>query len=393
MTTYDADVAVVGLGALGSMTLWRLASRGVNVIGVEQFGIAHDLGSSHGSTRLFRLACFEHPDLGSMAFHALDLWRELEEISGTELLTLTGGVMIGPQDSELIVGTRQAAANAGASVEELSREELAQRFPVFANTDPSYVGLWDPNAGVLRPEASITAAINAAKARGAQVLDRTKVTAITETTDGVEIRTEDRVIRARSVVVAAGPWISKLLDLPHLTPMRTIMTWFRPTEAALDVDRLPVFIRHIDDQRTIWGHGGIDGLPIKVGAPDNEFNIRPTDPDTIDRELSDGDVAGARDVVRQYFHGIDPEPAESYTCMITFSPDLQFVLGPREPGSKVIIAGGCSGHAFKHASAIGDFLAGSALGEPPSLRHQFVSPERFLFATQNTYNNQQKAEN
>jgi sarcosine oxidase len=381
VTTYDTDVVVVGLGALGSMTLWRLASRGVDVIGVEQFGIAHDLGSSHGSTRLFRLACFEHPDLGAMALHAHDLWRELEDVSRTELLTLTGGVMIGPQNSELIVGTRQAARNAGKSVEEISPGELPHRFPVFKNDDPSYVGLWDPNAGVLRPEASITAAINAAKARGAQVLDRTKVTAITETIDGVEVRTGDRVIRARSVVVAAGPWISKMLDLPHLTPMRTIMTWFRPTDGALDVDRLPVFIRHFDQQRTIWGHGGIDGLPIKVGAPDNEFNIRPTDPDTIDRELSVGDIAGARDIVRQYFNGIDPDPVDAYTCMITFSPDLQFVLGPREPGSRVIIGGGCSGHAFKHASAIGDFLAGSALGEAPSLRHSFVSPQRFLFAT------------
>lgn len=379
MTTYDTDVVVVGLGALGSMTLWRLASRGVDVVGVEQFDIAHDLGSSHGSTRLFRLACFEHPDLGSMALQAHDLWRELEDVSGTELLTLTGGVMIGPQNSELIMGTRQAAANAGKSVEELTGEDLAQRFPVFANTDPSYVGLWDPNAGVLRPEASIKAAVNAAKARGAQVLDRTKVTAITETAEGVEVRTEDRVIRARSVVVAAGPWMAKMLALPHLTPMRTIMTWFRPTEGALDVDRLPVFIRHIDDQRTIWGHGGFEGLPLKIGAPDNEIILRPTDPDTIDRDLSDGDIAAGRETVQRYFNGVDPDPVEAYTCMITFSPDHQFVLGPREAGSRVIIAGGCSGHAFKHASAIGDFLAGSAVGETPSLRHQFVSPERFLF--------------
>lgn len=377
MTKYDADVVVVGLGALGSMALWRLAARGVDVIGIEQFDIAHNLGSSHGDTRLFRTACFEHPDLGAMAVRSRDLFRELEDVTNTTLLTLTGGVMIGPPDSELIVGTRQAAATAGESVEELSWADVVERFPPHASTDPSYVGLWDPNAGAVRPEASISAAVQAAKAAGADVRVRTKVTGIREISDGVEVETEDRTYTARTVVVAAGTWIPKLLDLPGLTPVRTIMTWFRASEGVLGMDRMPVFIRHINDQQTIWGHGQIDGLPIKVGAPDNEYNVRPTDPDTIDRVLAEEDIAAARETVARYLDGIDPEPVLAYTCMITFSPDHQFVLGPRENGSRVIIAGGDSGHAFKHASAIGEFLAGSALGEPASDRYAFVSPTRF----------------
>lgn len=377
MTKYDADVVVVGLGALGSMTLWRLASRGIDVVGIEQFDIANDKGSSFGSTRLFRTACFEHPDLGSMALHARDLYRELEDVSATELLTLTGGVMIGPPKSELIVGTRQAAANAGTIVDELSWKELTERFPVHASTDPSYVGIWDPGAGVVRPEASIRSAVQAAKALGAQVLDRTKVTSIHETTNGVEVRIEDRTIRARSVVVAAGPWVSKLLGEPSLVPIRLLMTWFQARQGDLHTDQLPVFIRHFNDERTFWGHGQLDGMPIKVGAPDDPTNFSVTDPDTIDRRVSDSDIAVARDVVARYLEGIDPNPVRTSVCMITDSVDRHFVLGPRERGSRVILASGDSGHAFKHATAIGEFLAGSALGEAPSSRHAFVSPSRF----------------
>lgn len=377
MTKRDADVVVVGLGAMGAMALWRLAARGIDVIGCEQFDIAHELGSSFGSTRLFRLACFEHPDLGAMATRSRDLFRELEDATDTKLLSLTGGVMIGPPNSQLIVGTREAAAIAGESVDELTWAELVERFPVHASTDPSYVGLWDANAGAVRPEASITAAVQAAKALGAEVLTHTKVVDIRETTDGVEIRAADRTLRARAVVVAAGTWIPKLLDLPDLRPFRTIMTWFRATEGVLEMDRMPVFIRHINDRQTFWGHGQIDGLPIKVGAPDDEYNVRPTDPDKIDRDISDEDIAGARHAVGRYLDGIDPDPVLAYACMITFSPDHQFLLGPLETGSRVIIAGGDSGHAFKHASAIGDFLAASALGEAPSDRHDFVAPNRF----------------
>lgn len=377
MSTFDADVAVVGLGAMGSMALWRLAARGVDVIGIEQFDIAHDRGSSHGSTRLFRLACFEHPDLGAMALRAHDLWRELEDASERELLTLTGGLMVGPPQSDLITGTRRAAAAAGAPVEELSWGDVTERFPVHASTDPAYVGLWDPGAGVLRPEASVSAAVSVARSLGAEVLERTRVTAIVESADGVEVVTDGRTIRVRRVVVAAGPWIAKVLDLPELEATRIVMTWFQPSGDALPVERMPVFIRHIDDQRTFWGHGQFGGLPIKVGAPDDEVNTRPTDPDAVDRAVSEADLAGVRHAVATYLEGIDPEPVDAYTCLITFSPDHQFVLGPRARGSRVIVAGGCSGHAFKHASAIGDLLARAAVGDEPAPNERFVAPDRF----------------
>ena len=376
MTVKDADVIVVGLGAMGSMALWRLAERGVDVIGIEQFDIAHSLGSSGGQTRLFRTACFEHPSLGSIARQAQSLWRELEDKSGSELLTLTGGVMIGPADSELIQGTRAAAETAGERVTDLSHGELADRFPAHTNVDPSFVGLWDPEAGVVRPELGITSAIQAASDLSARVLTRTHVIKVEESADGVEVTTDEKTLRARSVIVAAGPWLSHLAGTPRLEPLRVIMTWFRPVRQHLTTDTFPVFIRHIDDGRTFWGHGQIDGLPVKIGAPDDPSNVQPTNPDTIDRTVHDGDLEVIRETVSRYVAGVDPQPAVSSVCMVTLSSDWQFLLGPREPGSSIILAGGCSGHAFKHAPAIGEYLAAAAIGSRPPFDGDFVNPAR-----------------
>lgn len=380
MTAYDADVIVVGLGAIGAMALWRLAKRGADVIGIEQFGIPHHLGSSGGSTRLFRTACFEHPQLGLFARHAHSLWRELECNSGSEILTLTGGVMIGPADSNLLAGTNAAAEVSGVRLTSLTHQDLAERFPAHISVDPSYVGLWDPHAGVVRPEVGITAAIATASSSGARALTGTRVVRIDESCFGVQVTTDSQSLRARSVVVATGPWLADTAKTPPLRPMRVIMTWFNPAPEPLPVDVFPVFIRHVDASRTFWGHGQIDGLPVKIGAPIDPSNFRATHPDTIDRTVHAEDVHLSRNTVARFLSGIDPQPASSSVCMVTLSADGQFVLGPRDRGSAVILAGGCSGHAFKHAPAIGDYVAAMALGREPPVAGEFMDPIRFLSA-------------
>lgn len=373
----DTDVVVVGLGALGSMALWRLAQKGVDVVGIEQFDIAHSLGSSGGKTRLFRTACFEHPGLGVVARHARDLWAELKDERGAEILSVTGGVMIGPAQSQLIKGTRAAAHAAGIAVTDLSHGQLAEHFPAHINVDRSYVGLWDPEAGVVRPELGITAAVESASSFGARVLSGTRVTRIEETSHGVTVITDEDSIRARSVIVAAGPWLSCLTDAPGLAPIRVIMTWFNPVGGqALTTDVFPTFIRHADDERTFWGHGQIDGLPVKIGAPDDPSNFSLTDPDTIDRTVHESDVRVVHDTVARCLGAIDPDPASSSVCMVTLSPDRQFLVGPREVGSPIILAGGCSGHAFKHAPALGEYLAATAVGDRPPFDGAFMNPRR-----------------
>src|SRR3954453_5840816 len=133
MAAFDADVAVIGLGAMGSNALWRLAVRGVDVLGFEQFRPGHVQGSSHGHTRLFRVACLEHPNMVPLAQRSLELWRELAERAGTPIIDITGGLMIGPAASDGGAGALAPARAHQLPVRQLTAAELTARYPQHAN--------------------------------------------------------------------------------------------------------------------------------------------------------------------------------------------------------------------------------------------------------------------
>ena len=377
---FDADVAVIGLGAIGSSAAWRLAARGLDVLGFEQFEPGHAWGGSTGTTRLFRVACLEHPGLTPIARRARSLWRELETSSGQRLFYETGGVMIGPPDSHIIEGTLRAAEAHDLPVERLDADEVGRRFPAHARVDPGDVGVWDPEAGILRPEAAIVAAVDAARAAGAGILTSTRVIAVESDADGVTIRTDDAEYRVRRVAVTSGPWISRFApDLP-LTPHRVVMTWFRARaghEANLDV--LPVFIRSVPGRDTwIWGHGampGSDGFDVKVG-PEFDGPFTADDPDAIDRDIHAGETDEISELVAATFPDVEPEPSAATTCIMTHTPDGLFVVGPTAH-PRVVVGGGCSGHSFKHASALGELVAQSVVGEPAFTDASFLDPRRF----------------
>jgi sarcosine oxidase len=379
MAERDADVAVIGLGAMGSNTLWRLAHRGVDVIGFERFRPGHVQGSSHGHTRLFRVACLEHPNLVPLAQRSLELWRELQDRSGTPIIDITGGLMIGPPDSDVVAGTLAAARAHDLPVQTLTATELTTRFPQHAGVPADHVAVWDPLAGVVRPEAGVIAACAAAEAAGAKVYTDTRVTDVQLVGDGVEIRTATRTFRVGQVVVTAGPWLKKLAPELPLEPIRTPMTWFRPREDAdaFDLSRFPIFIRAVDRDNWIWGHGAADGYDVKVG-PDQDPNFYAVDPDTVDRGVSARDWALISELVGRALPGLDPVPSRTTTCMITRSPDGQFQLGRLRGDRRLVVGGGCSGHAFKHASGIGELLAQIVCDETPLVDTDFVDPNRFL---------------
>lgn len=380
----DADVAVVGLGAMGSATLWRLAARGVDVIGFERFDPGHYLGSSHGATRLFRTACMEHPALVPLARTSQALWRALEKQSGTRLLDLTGGLMIGAPDSRVVAGTLAAAAANDLPVRTLTAAELAAGYPQHAGVPDDYIAVCDEGAGVVRPEAGVTAAVDAAAAAGAGLYTRTAVSSIDIGGEGVRLRTAARDFHVGQVVVTAGPWLGTLVpDLP-VAPIRTPMTWFAPREGPgqsgqrFDLDAFPVFIRALPDGHVIWGHGAIDGHPAKVGPETNPELDKPIDPDQCDRGVSADDYHLVSQLVGAALPGLDPVPVRTTTCMITRSPDGQFLLGRPRRNPRLVVAGGCSGHAFKHATGIGETLARIACDESPFVDLDFVDPNRFL---------------
>lgn len=371
--SFDANVAVLGLGTMGANALWRLAERGEDVLGIERFEPGHAFGSAHGGTRLFRMICKEHPGLVPIARRAAKLWRELETRSGQRLFEQTGGLTIGAPDSELITATRRVAEANGIELTTIDpREEFPQHSPLPAG----HIGLRDEQAGVLRPERAITAACRAAEAAGARTMFGTRVTAIEPDEHGVLIRTEARALRVCQVVVTTGAWLPEFAPSLPLAPLRTPQTWFAPRgetdEFALE--RFPTFVRAFEDGSTMWGHGGVDGADPKCGPASNPANPR-IKPDEIDRTVTPRDWELIGSMVAKGFEGLNPEPSEVNICMYTKTSDEQFVLG--RVGERVLLGGGGSGHAFKHGPALGEVLAELATGSAPFTDVSFLDPNRF----------------
>src|SRR5262249_3915626 len=169
------DVVVIGLGAFGSAALWRLAHRGVDVAGIERHGIGHHLGSSHGVTRLFRVACQEHPGLAPIALKSLELWTRLGDETGQRLVRQSGCLSVGSPGSRSVSGAVPAAAAAGLPVSQLSHDELVARQPQYAGLAPEGVAVWDPAAGICYPERNVRAQTAAAALLGAEVFPHTMV--------------------------------------------------------------------------------------------------------------------------------------------------------------------------------------------------------------------------
>ena len=378
---FDADVAVVGLGAMGSAAAWRLAERGVRVLGFERFRPGHVQGSSHGRTRLFRVACLEHPNLVPLAKKSKALWQELEKRSGTDLLQITGGLMIGAPDSPVLAGTLAAGRAHGLDIREVSRDELAVAHPQHQGLAPGHLAIWDPEAGVVRPEAGVVAACAAAAAAGATLHSDAAVAGIELIPGGVRVRTSTRTFTVAQVVVTTGAWLGKLVKELPLEPVRTPMTWFQPKAAGDDsfaLDKFPIFIRQVADDNWIWGHGSAaDEHGVKVG-PDQDPNFTAVDPDTIDRSISAVDSRLVSELVEAALPGLDPRPTSITTCMVTRSPDGQFQIGRPHDDPRLVVGGGCSGHAFKHAPGIGELLAQLTCGEKTLVDTDFVNPNRFL---------------
>jgi sarcosine oxidase len=386
-TPLDADVIVVGLGAWGSQALWRLAQRGLRVIGVERYGIGHSMGSTHGATRLFRVACMEHPGLAPIATRARDLWYDLGERTGQTLLRQTGGIMVGPRDGHVVAGTLRAAEDAGLAVTLLDHNELVSRFPQYADFASDDIGVWDPAAGITYPEKGVRAAVSAATDLGATVLTDTRVTAIELVDGGVEVSAGGRVLHCSRVVVALGAWMPDFVDTP-LVARRTPLFWFEGTrpeqtqpEGDFELDAFPVFIRQLPDGTTLWGHGADhtdgDGYAVKIGLEDSGNAFRDTHADSVDRYIHPGDDYGMlSEAVARAFPGLDSVPVKAIPCMVTNSPDRQFVIGHPGGDERIVVAGGDSGHGFKHAPAIGELLAQLAVGEELFTDIAFMDPDR-----------------
>jgi sarcosine oxidase len=246
------DVIVLGLGAMGSSTVYQLALRGQTVLGFDQFTPPHAFGSSHGKSRIIREAYFEDPLYVPLVKRAYHGWAELQARSGKRVLTRTGGLMIGAPDGVVVSGARASAVEHRLPYEELSAAELRARFPALRPAADA-VAIWEPRAGVLDPEAAIEAQLSLARAAKAELRFGEKVTKWRATADGVEVTTLSGTYTAARLVISAGPWIGELLPelaLP-LRVERNAVYWFDPLKPAeFTPNRFPIFIHEYAPDRT-----------------------------------------------------------------------------------------------------------------------------------------------
>jgi sarcosine oxidase len=350
------DVAIVGLGAMGSAAAFELARRGLDVIGFDRFAPPHTFGSSHGDTRIIREAYFEDPVYVPMVQRAFELWRELERLSGTALLEQTGGLMIGAPGSELVEGARHSAQLHGLQHSMLSAGEIHARFPVL-NPESDMVAVWEPRAGVLSPEACVTAQLEQAR-RGGAILRFDEPVSHWEADDGhVSVFTGLNRYRARQLVISAGAWVGSLLPgmrLP-LHVERQVLHWFEPRGDAdsFGPTRCPIHLWQFDRDRFFYGFPD-KGAGVKLAF---HHGGETTTMDGLRRDVTMEEVEEVRTAVRRFVPAADGRVLASVVCLYTNTPDGHFWID-RHPGrSNVLIASPCSGHGFKFAPVIGEIVA------------------------------------
>lgn len=361
------EVAVIGLGAVGSMALWRLAARGVAVVGFERFEPAHSRGSSHGETRMNKIIGDQPAPYKPLAVRSDELWRDLERESGVQLVVESGGLVIGPRNGPYVTRARMLADAQGMPYDEIDAAEIRRRYPAHA-VDDGDVALVDPHAGYLLSEDGIRAALGRAEALGAKTHHGVAVTILSDDGDeGVLLDVDGDRRRFRRVVLSAGAWIPQQIPgAVPVAPVRINATWFAPEEErmTLDAEHFPVFMRELADGRIGWGFPQVSARGVKIGLH-GRYGSPVTDATTNDRPVEPDEVAAISAYVASAFPAFSATPSTAVPCMVTWAPDDTFVIGSPEAWPSVVVMSACSGHGYKYAPASGELAAQLALGEEP----------------------------
>lgn len=356
--TYDA--IVLGVGGMGSAALCHLARRGRRVLGVEQFGIPHEMGSSHGLTRIIRLAYYENSGYVPLLQRAFELWRELEIVAGEQLLHVTGSLDIGPRSSDVVKGSLRSCLDHDLPHELLDSAEIARRFPGYQFPEET-VAVLQPDGGFLLPERCIVAHVDNARAEGAEVHIGERVLGWEPAGGGVRVRTNRGEYEAGRLVVTAGAWAGNLL--PRLRglaqPERQVVGWFEVRRPELFApDRFPVFNALVEEGR-YYGFPQWQVPGFKLGR--YHHLEQHTDADGVDRSIHEEDETPLRVFAERYTPDAAGPLLETKVCMFTNSPDEHFIIDLDPEWPQVVMAAGFSGHGFKFCSVVGEILADLAL--------------------------------
>jgi len=368
------DAIVVGCGIIGASVSYNLASRGLRVLNLERFGVNNKLGSSHGRTRIIRLAYYEDPRYVPLLRRAFQSWKETEVKCGKRLLQATGGLMIGREGGELVRGVLKSAQTHGLPHQVLSRAQAAERFPAFTLGE-EYTVVFEPNAGVLFAEECVRAFVGLASEAGCEFRFSEQVEGWRSGPEGVEVQTSNGTQVASKAVFCAGPWNGELLrGLVPLQCERQVPLWFSSGgRDSFSPPKMPVFI--MEEEKGVFYYGTPDvGHGVKV-ARTHGGEI--SEPDDVRREVTERDIAPVRNFITRRMARLDGPPIASTTCIYSNTPDLNFAVGVHPADPRVVVMSACSGHGFKFASVLGEIAADLVADGKVPFDISFLSPARF----------------
>ena len=366
MSTYE--VIVIGLGAMGSATTYQLAKSGVKVLGLDQYSPPHSFGSSHGDTRITRLAIGEGADYVPLVKRSHEIWREIEAQTGIELLKQTGGLIMAVDGSQgqhgvadFVEQTEKAAIQYGIEHENLSKDQINSRFPQFNLTNEH--GYYEPESGYLMPENCIKAQLTLAEKHGADLNTDERVMSWDSVDNQVTVVTSAGTYAAKKLVISAGSWINDLFQDHEswFKVYRQVLYWFdiEDRQRYWAFRDMPVYIwlYGTAEGNLMYGFPAIDGPNggIKLAA---EQYATATSPHEVVREVSEQEIDEMYEqTVKGKFPGIGRKCIKAKACMYTVTPDHRFVIDFHPEHRNVIIASPCSGHGYKHSAAIGEVLS------------------------------------
>lgn len=378
------DVIVVGLGGMGSAAAYHIARRGQRVLGLERFGPAHDRGSSHGGSRVIRQAYFEDPAYVPLLLRAYELWERLGRDSGEEVLTRTGGLMLGAADSRTVSGSRLSAEQWGLPHEMLTSAQVRSRFPTLTPRADE-VALYEERAGFVRPEATVSAHLRLAERAGAELRFSDPVSGWEALPGGagVRVRTASGVYEAASLVLCPGAWAPELLSelgVP-LTVERQVQHWWEPVDGAEPFlsDRHPVYVWEDRQGTQIYGFPAFEGRDggVKVAFFRNGSACTP---ETLDRAVYSSEIAAMRAHLVDRVPSLPGRHLRALPCMYTTTPDEHFVLARHPRRAATTVACGFSGHGFKFVPVVGEILADLAVDGASRHPIDLFDPARLLSA-------------
>lgn len=376
MAAETCDVVILGLGGMGSAAAMHCIDREVSVIGIEQFGPAHALGSSHGDVRVIRKGYFEHPDYVPLLHRAYDLWHALEARTQRRLLTYTGALLSGSPGADYMQGLEACYRENALPHERLNADEMHRRFPRLSVPE-DHSGFYDPLGAYLLVEECVRAHLDSAESAGATLAFHETALSWKATPAGVRVVTNKREIDAKKLIITAGPWAERVmqdLNLP-LTVLRKVQTWWEcPTPEEYRGPEFPIYL--IDrPYGIVYGFPHYGGPGLKMAEHTGGTPVE--HPAKVDRAIHDTDEAPLRQFIADCLPGVAPKRAHYSVCMYTCTPDLHFVIDRHPLHHDVVFACGFSGHGFKFASVIGEILAQLALDDATPAPIDFLRLKRF----------------